>query len=79
MKDDKYWTRRKKNNIAAKRSRDARRMKENHIAMRASFLEKENDTLRQQLEDSKRESKLLKMKLSQFEAIHGQLNFDQQK
>ena len=41
MKDDKYWARRRKNNMAAKRSRDARRVKENQIAMRASFLEKE--------------------------------------
>lgn len=41
MKDDKYWARRRKNNMAAKRSRDARRMKENQIALRAGFLEKE--------------------------------------
>ena len=41
MKDDKYWARRNKNNMAAKRSRDARRTKENQIAMRAAFLEKE--------------------------------------
>ena len=41
LKDDKYWARRRKNNMAAKRSRDARRMKENQIAQRANFLEKE--------------------------------------
>lgn len=41
LKDDKYWARRRKNNLAAKRSRDARRLKENQIAMRANFLEKE--------------------------------------
>jgi hepatic leukemia factor len=41
MKDDKYWARRRKNNMAAKRSRDARRMKENQIALRAGYLEKE--------------------------------------
>lgn len=41
LKDDKYWARRRKNNIAAKRSRDARRQKENQIAMRARYLEKE--------------------------------------
>lgn len=41
LKDDKYWARRRKNNLAAKRSRDARRMKENQIAMRAGYLEKE--------------------------------------
>lgn len=41
LKDDKYWARRRKNNIAAKRSRDARRQKENQIALRARYLEKE--------------------------------------
>lgn len=41
LKDEKYWARRRKNNLAAKRSRDARRLKENQIAMRANFLEKE--------------------------------------
>lgn len=41
LKDEKYWARRRKNNMAAKRSRDARRMKENQIALRAGFLEKE--------------------------------------
>lgn len=41
LKDDKYWARRRKNNLAAKRSRDARRMKENQIALRAGYLEKE--------------------------------------
>ncbi|KAJ8737260.1 hypothetical protein PYW07_000531 [Mythimna separata] len=48
LKDDKYWARRRKNNMAAKRSRDARRMKENQIAMRAGYLEKENMGLRQE-------------------------------
>lgn len=46
LKDDKYWARRRKNNMAAKRSRDARRMKENQIALRAGYLEKEVSTLK---------------------------------
>ena len=46
MKDDKYWEKRCKNNIAARRSREARRLKENQIALRASFLEKQNTHLR---------------------------------
>lgn len=73
MKDDKYWARRRKNNIAAKRSRDARRMKENQIAIRASYLERENDALRKQLDDFKRETKSLKVKLAKYEAIHPDL------
>jgi hypothetical protein len=68
LKDDKYWARRRKNNVAAKRSRDARRMKENQIAVRATYLERENDLLRKQLEDFKRENKVLKIKLARFEA-----------
>jgi len=51
LKDDKYWARRRKNNMAAKRSRDARRVKENQIAMRAAFLEKEvNAVLKAELD-----------------------------
>lgn len=70
MKDDKYWARRRKNNIAAKRSRDARRVKENQIAIRASYLERENDTLRKQLDDSKRETKALKHRIAKYESIY---------
>jgi hepatic leukemia factor len=40
-KDDKYWARRRKNNMAAKRSRDARRAKENQIVVKAGHLEKQ--------------------------------------
>ncbi|KAJ8309253.1 hypothetical protein KUTeg_014127 [Tegillarca granosa] len=39
MKDEAYWDRRRKNNEAAKRSRDARRAKEDEIAIRAALLE----------------------------------------
>lgn len=38
--------RRKKNNEAAKRSRDSRRAKEDEVAIRAAFLEQENLQLR---------------------------------
>ena len=68
MKDEKYWARRRKNNLAAKRSRDARRMKENQIALRADFLERESEQLRKQMEDLKRENQKLKMKLIQYES-----------
>ena len=48
-KDAAYWERRRKNNEAAKRSRDARRMKENEVAVRASYLEQENIQLKMEL------------------------------
>ncbi|XP_067681459.1 transcription factor ces-2-like [Haliotis asinina] len=55
-KDDAYWERRRKNNEAAKRSRDARRMKEEEIAMRAAYLEQENLKLRAQVAILKNET-----------------------
>ncbi|KAK5643777.1 hypothetical protein RI129_007622 [Pyrocoelia pectoralis] len=47
--DASYWEKRKKNNEAAKRSRDARRAKEDELAIRAAFLEGENLHLRCEL------------------------------
>ncbi|XP_066272236.1 thyrotroph embryonic factor-like [Branchiostoma lanceolatum] len=66
-KDDKYWERRKKNNVAAKRSRDARRIKENQVALRASFLERENTTLKEELLKAKEENVILSKKLLKYE------------
>lgn len=67
LKDEKYWARRYKNNLAAKRSRDARRVKENQIAMRAAFLERENEVLKQSLDQALKENEELKEKLSNYE------------
>lgn len=66
-KDEKYWQRRKKNNVAAKRSRDARRIKENQIALRAAFLEKQTENLKDELEKMKKENQKLKALLAQYE------------
>ncbi|XP_076855662.1 HLF transcription factor, PAR bZIP family member b [Brachyhypopomus gauderio] len=71
MKDDKYWVRRKKNNMAAKRSRDARRLKENQIAIRAGFLEKENTALRQEVAELRKELGRCKNILAKYERQHG--------
>ncbi|VDO97951.1 unnamed protein product [Heligmosomoides polygyrus] len=49
FQDDAYFERRRRNNDAAKRSRDARRMKEEAIAERAAKLEQENGQLRGQV------------------------------
>ena len=67
MKDEKYWQRRKKNNVAAKRSRDARRIKENQIAMRAAYLEKENEKLREELDKVKEDNARLLARLAKYE------------
>ncbi|XP_005104323.1 thyrotroph embryonic factor isoform X2 [Aplysia californica] len=71
MKDEKYWNRRHKNNYAAKRSRDARRVKENQIAMRAAFLEKENGCLRDEVNKLRKENAKLKAKMSKYEPSAG--------
>ncbi|XP_075702972.1 hepatic leukemia factor isoform X2 [Rhinoderma darwinii] len=71
LKDEKYWARRKKNNMAAKRSRDARRLKENQIAIRAGFLEKENSALRLEVADLRKELGKCKNILAKYEARHG--------
>ncbi|XP_029383913.1 HLF transcription factor, PAR bZIP family member b isoform X4 [Echeneis naucrates] len=70
LKDDKYWARRRKNNLAAKRSRDARRLKENQIAIRAGFLEKENSALRQEVADLRKELGRTKNILAKYELQH---------
>ena len=46
QRDSAYWEKRKKNNESAKRSREARRMKEEQIALRVVYLEQENLQLR---------------------------------
>lgn len=59
-RDEAYWERRKKNNEAAKRSRDARRAKEDEIAIRAAFLEQENVQLKWEVARLKTETCRLK-------------------
>merc|ERR1719270_2285905 len=73
-KDDKYWDKREKNNVAARRSREARRLKENQIALRTAYLEKENNGLKAELEATKAENmelmaekQMLIEKLKQYE------------
>ncbi|XP_022659985.1 hepatic leukemia factor-like isoform X1 [Varroa destructor] len=66
-KDEKYWARRQKNNIAAKRSREVRRVKENQIVLRASFLEKENLALREEVRKLLQENEILLQRLHKYE------------
>ncbi|ETE68595.1 Transcription factor VBP, partial [Ophiophagus hannah] len=73
QKDEKYWTRRKKNNVAAKRSRDARRLKENQITIRAAFLEKENTALRTEVAELRKEVGKCKTIVSKYESRYGSL------
>lgn len=73
QKDDRYWERRKKNNFAAKRSRDARRLKENQITVRAAFLERENTALRQEVAELRKDNGRFKSVATRYEAKYGPL------
>lgn len=64
-KDAAYWERRRKNNEAAKRSRDARRAKEDEIAIRAAFLEQENLKLKYEVAALRNETAKLRCMLYQ--------------
>lgn len=73
-KDDKYWEKREKNNVAARRSREARRLKENQIALRTAYLERENAQLKASLDEVKAvnselmaEKQMLLAKLRKYE------------
>ncbi|XP_010893823.2 TEF transcription factor, PAR bZIP family member a isoform X1 [Esox lucius] len=72
-KDEKYWQRRKKNNVAAKRSRDARRLKENQITVRAAFLERENMALRQEVSELRKDFARSKNVVARYAAKFGEL------
>ncbi|KAK8388119.1 hypothetical protein O3P69_020184 [Scylla paramamosain] len=65
LKDEKYYERRRRNNLAAKKSRDARKQREDQIAIRASFLEKENSVLRAQVATLRDEASSLRHLLLQ--------------
>lgn len=63
QKDEMYWEKRQKNNESAKRSREARRMKEEQIALRVVFLEQENLQLRTEVSLLKSEIEKLRCML----------------
>lgn len=67
-RDDKYWERRRKNNLAAKKSRDTRRMRENQLRLRVLFLENANKVLREQMERKEQESGKLRERLRLYES-----------
>ncbi|XP_072174366.1 uncharacterized protein [Diadema setosum] len=64
-KDERYFERRKRNNQAAKRSRDARKTREEQVGQRANYLEKENEILRAQLNTLRDEANSLRLLLAQ--------------
>jgi len=59
--------------VAAKRSRDARRLKENQITVRASFLERENAALRSEVAELRKECGRFKTVVTRYQAKYGPL------
>lgn len=59
VRDAAYYERRLKNNAAAKKSRDRRRVKEDEIAIRAAFLERENLELKVKLAAAYRQLEMM--------------------
>ena len=75
-KDNKYWAKRQKNNVAARRSREARRLKENQISLRTAFLERQSSTLKKALQACNEENdtlmlekQILMEKLKKYESM----------
>jgi len=66
-KDDKYWERRRKNNLAAKKSRDSRRIRENQMRLRVLCLENANQMMKEELERKDAEIARLKLLLNKYE------------
>lgn len=74
-KDGKYFERRKRNNYAAKKSRDYRKQREDEVAMRANQLEKDNAILKAQLNTLREEASSLQQMLMQRRLQH-QANYN---
>ena len=69
LKDDKYWERRRKNNAAAKRSREERLEKEANISRQANGLVAENTELKRSLQEALNDNQQLKERLAKYEKI----------
>ncbi|KAL4714830.1 hypothetical protein ACJJTC_002689 [Scirpophaga incertulas] len=70
LKDEKYFERRRRNNQAAKKSRDARRIREDQIAWRACLLEQENASLRAHVNALRQETLALRRLLAARDDAH---------
>ena len=66
-KDEKYWERRIKNNVAAKRSRDLRRQKEIEVSEKFKMLERENANLKEEVRRLRMKASELEKKLAHFQ------------
>ena len=65
LKDIDYWEKRKRNNLAAKRSREDRRRKELEVLNKMANLEQQNADLKAQVKSLKEDNKKLLKKLKE--------------
>ena len=65
--DDKYLERRRKNNLAAKKSRDARKIRENQLKCKVACLENANQVLRNQLDRERKQNEDLNIILKEVQ------------
>ena len=65
-RDDKYWERRRKNNLAAKKSRDARKIRENQLKCKVACLENANQVLRTKLDSEVRKNRDLNVQIDEI-------------
>ena len=71
--DDKYLERRRKNNLAAKKSRDARKIRENQLKCKVACLENANQVLRSQLERERKQNEDLNTVINEVKAENDKL------
>lgn len=67
VKDDRYWEKRQRNNASAKRSRDARRVRELETQIRAEYLIDENQKLKNENELLRSENERLQRTIESLE------------
>merc|ERR1711990_1067549 len=68
-KDSTYWERRAKNNLAAKRSRESRRNRDNQVTERTAFLGNENINLTSRINEVRSEILDVKEKLQKYQIM----------
>eukprot|EP00095_Tigriopus_kingsejongensis_P003357 maker-scaffold496_size155344-snap-gene-0.23 protein:Tk03357 transcript:maker-scaffold496_size155344-snap-gene-0.23-mRNA-1 annotation:"thyrotroph embryonic factor" len=69
--DARYWERRRKNNLAAKKSRDARRVRENQLRIKVLCLENANQMLRSKVSLEKEVNTEMRERIKVIEAVEG--------
>ena len=71
LKDEEYWERRQRNNLAAKKSREDRRRKELEVLDKLASLEKSNNELSSKVSELEKRNQYLEERLRQFESDDG--------